>query len=108
MMSFERWGYEFDGLYSKPDDLQGASGVYVIWCEAPDDLSVLDVGQSGNVKERIQDHERSECWFRHCSGGHVRYSATYTHNLPEGRRIRMEQLIRQLTKPACSEHLLIG
>ena len=107
-MSFKRWGYEFDGRYLKPDYLQDAAGVYVVWCENMDDLFVLDVGQSGNVKERLQSHERLDCWFCHCLDGQVCYSATYTYNLPEGNRIQIEQLIRQLTKPLCSERLLIG
>ena len=107
-MSFNRWGYEFDQLYSSPDYLQNAPGVYVVWCEGNDDLLVLDVGQSDNVKGRLLNHERSNCWFSHCLKDAVQYSATYTHNLPEGERIRIEQFIRQQAKPVCSEHLLIG
>jgi len=108
MMSFKKWGYEFDGYYSKPDYLQDEAGVYVVWCERNDDLLVLDVGQFGNVRKRLKNHERSDCWLNNCLREQVRYSATYTHNIPEGERIRIEQLIRQLAKPLCSEHMLIG
>lgn len=107
-MSFRKWGYEFDGPYLKPDYLRDEAGVYLVCCENTDELFVLDVGQSGNVRERLKSHERSDCWFDNCFREQVRYSATYTHNLPEGERIRIEQLIRQLAKPLCSEHMLIG
>jgi len=68
-MSFKQWGYEFDGPYAKPDDLQDTAGVYVIWCEKDGEMVILDVGQSGHVNERLKNHERSDCWFYNCLRG---------------------------------------
>jgi hypothetical protein len=36
-MSFDRWGYTFEGAWTDPDNLESRSGVYVI-------------------------HDRADCW----------------------------------------------
>lgn len=97
-MSFERWGYQFDGAYTLPDSLQSRSGVYVIWCKSGVDWTVLDVGESANVKDRVSNHERADCWRRNCSGT-IYYTATYTSS---GRE-EIEQRIRTLTNPPCGK-----
>jgi hypothetical protein len=60
-MTFERWGYKFDGAYTSPDSLQPIAGVYVIFCRDGDRWTVLDVGESDNVRDRLSDHERVDC-----------------------------------------------
>ena len=57
-MGFERWGYQFDGAYASPDSLQSRSGVMLIWCKKDVDWTVLDVGESADVRERVSNHER--------------------------------------------------
>jgi len=101
-MSFEKWGYEFDGAYKSPDPLQARSGVYVIWCRDGDNWTVLDVGEAADVKDRINTHERADCWSRKCSGT-IYYSATYTPNLQQVGRMEIEQRIRRLSDPLCGE-----
>lgn len=101
-MSFERWGYEFDGAYPSPDSLQAGSGVYVIWCESEDTWTVLDVGEADDIKGRVSNHDRADCWSWNCSGT-IYYSATYTPNLQQGERIEIEQRIRDLTNPPCGK-----
>lgn len=100
IMSFERWGYQFDGAYTSPDSLQSRSGVYVIWCKYGDNWTVLDVGESADVRERVGNHERAGCWSRNCLGT-IYYSATYTPNLQQAGRVQIEQRIRNLTNPPC-------
>lgn len=102
-MAFERWGHKFDGAYTSPDSLQTTVGVYVIWCRVGDDWSVLDVGESDNVRERVSYHERADCWMEHCTGT-VYYSATYTPDLDEDERRAIEQEIRDSENPPCGEH----
>lgn len=50
-MTFERWGYEFNGAYTSPDSLQSGSGVYVIWCKDGDNWIVVDVVESDDPKQ---------------------------------------------------------
>jgi hypothetical protein len=101
-MTFERWSYEFDGAYTSPDRLRSELGVYVIWCKDRDKWTVLDVGESDNVKDRVSDHDRADCWAEHCTGT-IYYSAHYMPLSDEDERRRVEQEIRKLTNPPCGE-----
>ena len=101
-MGFERWGYQFDGTYTSPDSLDSRAGVYVIWCKNEENWTVLDVGEAADVKDRVSNHDRADCWSRHCSGT-IYYSAICTPNLQQPGRIAIEQRIRNLTNPPCGE-----
>ncbi len=101
-MSSEYFGYPFEDLVSDPSQLKSRSGVYVIWCKSDGNLSVLDVGESQNVRERVMNHDRSDCWIRNCTGT-INYSATYTPNKTEFERLFIEQDIRGQTNPPCGE-----
>jgi hypothetical protein len=99
-MTFKSWGYEFEGVFKSEDALKEQSGVYVIWDERGLIWKVLDVGEAENVKARVRDHERKDCWVKNCSGT-ICYSAIYTPELDaEGRRA-IEKKIRQISDPAC-------
>lgn len=101
-MGFERWGYQFEGAWSDPNNLESRSGVYVIWCKSGDNWNVIDVGESHNVKERVLNHDRSDCWNRNCRGT-LYYSATYTPNQQQAGRMEVEQYIRNQTNPPCGD-----
>ena len=101
-MSFIRWDYEFDGTYTSPDRLQSELGVYVIWCRDGDSWAVLDVGESDNVRARVSDHDRADCWAKHCTGT-IYYSAHYMPLSDEDERRRVEQEIRDSVNPPCGE-----
>lgn len=64
-MSFERWGYTLEGAWTDPNNLKSRSGVYVIWCKNGGRWTVLDVGESSDVKNRILTHDRRQEWQRH-------------------------------------------
>jgi hypothetical protein len=51
-------GYQFDGPYILDAELKHASGVYVILCWANGRYSNVDVGESGDIQDRIATHER--------------------------------------------------
>lgn len=99
-MSFNRWDHEFDGAYTDPNSLQSAAGVYVIWCKTDNNWTILDVGESDDVRDRINDHDRSDCWRRKCKGT-IYYSATYIDNASD--REELEQKIRNAELVACGE-----
>lgn len=103
-MTFERWGYKFDGLFSSPDSLHPIEGVYVIFCKIGDDLSVLDVGESDDVQDRVSNHDRADCWKQNCIGT-IYYSATYTPFSEDDERREIEQIIRDSEENIpCGEH----
>jgi len=99
-MSFERWGSNFEGAFTSPSNLRNVAGVYVIWCKIGDSWKVLDVGESGEVRERVVNHDRADCWEEHCSGT-IYYAAAYIDD--ENVRLILESKIRQETNPPCGE-----
>ncbi|RLB39474.1 MAG: hypothetical protein DRH12_11440 [Deltaproteobacteria bacterium] len=101
-MSFERWGYQFEGAWTDPNNLESRSGVYVIWCKSGETWTVLDIGESHDVKNRVLNHERENCWKQNCRGV-IYYSATYTPHLQQSGRTEIEQYIRSITNPSCGE-----
>jgi hypothetical protein len=101
-MSFQRWGYTFEGAWTDAENLRNQGGVYVIWCKSGENWSVLDVGESGEVKDRAMNHGRRDCWTRHCRGT-IYYSATYTLGLTQDQRRQIERQIRQQENPPCGE-----
>jgi len=99
-MSFTRWGYDFDGLSSNAETLIAKAGVYVIWCFKGNLWAVLDVGESENVVDRINNHDRKDCWLKNCQGI-TRYSATYIFS--QQKRLDLENKIRSQERVACGE-----
>ena len=103
-MSFERWGYEFDGAFIDPGDLKSIPGVYVILCVTMKDFFVLDVGQAEDVEDRCQNHDRFNCWENNCNYyGIIYFSAHYMPGSSEKSRRLVETLIRVKTNPPCGE-----
>jgi hypothetical protein len=59
----------FEGPFTSTDDLRSASGVYLIHYENMEgSYTRLDVGESANVKNRIESHDRENCWKRNTKG----------------------------------------
>jgi hypothetical protein len=102
-MPFERWGYQFDGAYTSPDSLEPLPGIYIIWCRSKQGTwQVLDIGESENVKESSNNHERRPCWLQNCQG-QIYYSATYTPNIGKNKRLEIEEKLRSESRPLCGQ-----
>ncbi len=99
-MGFERWGYQFDGPYLNILMLDDRPGVYVVWCDKNDTLSILDVGESFSIRERFPSHRRESCWNKNC-GGTIKYSVTYISDMAE--RLRLERTIRSSVAVPCGD-----
>ena len=64
-MSIKIGDYDFEGPFSSEDDLNNQSGVYVILGKEHShdtDYLLIDIGQAGEVRERIETHDRADCW----------------------------------------------
>jgi hypothetical protein len=95
--------YRFDGPYSSTESLQDRSGVYVILDYREDRrYYIIDVGESAQVKTRVETHDRRDCWQRHCRGT-MYVAVLYTPNLQQPGRSKIEQEIRQQYNPPCGE-----
>ena len=102
-MAFEFLGYQFDGAYQSPDSLEAKAGVYVVWSRCDEEWTVLDVGESEDVRSRIKNHDRKDCWEEH-SPCEIYYSAVYTIEPQKTARTEIEQRIRRLAKPPCGDY----
>lgn len=95
-------GYQFDGPYSSTSMLEDRSGVYAIL--SPIDTNrykVVDVGESTNVKTRVENHDRSACWKRNATSEGLRYAVHYTPHLQQAGRKDIEQKVRNKYNPPC-------
>jgi len=101
-MGFERHGYQFEGAFTSPSQLEARAGVYVVWCKSGETWTCLDVGESHNVQERVLNHDRAAQWRRNCQGT-IYYAAYYTPNLQQAGRCQIEARLRQLERPLCGE-----
>lgn len=90
--------YTFDGTYSSPAHLQDRSGVYVVLGTTINGLQILDIGESGWVRSRVQGHDRAVAWARHRVS--LSYAAFYCD---ETSRMRIESELRAKYNPPCGD-----
>ena len=55
-------GYEFEGPFLTWVDLSTGGGVYFIASKHGDDVYPIDVGEAGNLRDRVKTHDRKDCW----------------------------------------------
>jgi hypothetical protein len=104
-MTFNAAGLLWEGPYRDPLQLEAAGGVYAVLCKTTTEWSVLDIGESGNVAERLSGHDRKLSWFVHAMarGGEVWFAAHYTPGATADGRRRIEHGLRQATNPPCGD-----
>ena len=101
-MTVEIAGYTFNGPYTSTDSIGDKSGVYVVASETEDEYYLIDVGESAEVKSRLDTHERKDCWKEECKGT-LTYFIKYTPNLQQAGRMEIEQKIRDKFDPPCGK-----
>lgn len=94
--------YTFNGPYDSTDPIEDRSGVYAIHCHREDKYYLIDVGESAEVKLRLDTHDRKNCWQEECQGT-LTYSVKYTPNLQQAGRMEIEQAIRDRFNPPCGK-----
>ncbi len=94
--------YSFEGPYDDSSYLKDSSGVYVILCYSDGKCSVVDVGESAQVKSRIESHDRAGCWEENCYGT-IKFSVYYTPNQQSAGRTQIESEIREHYNPPCGK-----
>lgn len=100
-MGIKIGNYNFDGPFTDANSLRDLSGVYVILCYSSQ-ITVVDVGESANVKTRVENHDRKNCWSRHCSGT-LKVAVLYTTNIQQAGRMKIEQELRSQYNPPCGD-----
>lgn len=93
-------GYSFQGPFTHTSELQNRSGVYAIICQRGGNNYVIDVGESARVRERVETHDRQNCWNHNCAGA-LGCAVYYTFDLQQAGRRQIEQAIRNQYSPPC-------
>lgn len=91
----------FEGPFTNTAQLQAKSGVYVILGRngQQENWKVVDVGESGDLRNRVDTHDRESSWKRQgCS-----VLAVAAYYCAEAERMRVEAALRQQYNPPCGE-----
>ena len=93
--------YNFGGPFPNTGSLYGQSGVYAILGRRnpQEQWTVLDIGESGDVKNRVECHDRADSWKRQ---GQTEL-AVAAHYCDERMRMKIEQELRALYNPPCGD-----
>jgi hypothetical protein len=92
--------YEFDGPHEATAKTSAKSGAYVVTTKNPDGRhKVLDAGESEDVRTRLSNHDRVDCWENHKLTG-LYFSAYYCN---ETDRMALEKAVRSAYSPACGD-----
>ena len=103
-MAIEILGYTFVGPYDSTTSLEDRSGVYAILTPtSADRYIVIDVGESSQVRTRVETHDRKRCWQRNATPSGLRYAAYYTPRLRQAGRKAIEVKIRSEYDPPCGK-----
>lgn len=93
-------GYSFEGPFFTSNQILDLPGVYVILTQtSPNNFTVIDVGESGSLQTRIENHDRQGCWNLN-SVGDLAAAVLYTTGSDEARR-SIENNIRATYSPVC-------
>jgi hypothetical protein len=97
-------GYPFACVRLADADFTDIAAIYAVLCVAQDgNWIVLDIGQSGELGKRINDHDRMQCWIEKCSNKNV---WVCVHRMPSDKfskedRLELEKYLREKLKPPC-------
>ena len=87
-------GNTYDGPWSlSSTTFNEVAGVYLI---VDTNGTIVDVGETENLKGRISNHERSGCWSR--NGG---FNLWFYHEINQVVRLAKEKHIRGTFRPVC-------
>ncbi len=101
-MSISVGRYTFDGPFKDTGSLEDRSGVYAIHDWRTSGYHLVDVGESAQVRTRVELHDRKPCWIGNKQGT-LTVSVLYTPNAQQAGRMAIEQEIRHQYNPPCGD-----
>ena len=85
--------YSFDGPHGITTIFNPVSGIYVITTLGN---TIVDVGETDNLQERISSHDRKSCWTRNMG-----CKLFFYHEARQEQRLEIEKQIRSAYNPVC-------
>jgi hypothetical protein len=101
-MAIEIGRYNFEGPFQGTSSLEARSGVYAILTHNGMAYDPVDVGESAQVKTRVETHDRADCWRQHAAGP-LAVAVLYTPGLQQAGRRAVEQELRQQFNWPCGD-----
>jgi len=90
--------YTFNGPFTSTVHLLEDSGVYLITVIENGVHTVIDIGESANINDRVTNHDRREQWIQYANRRIIHASTFYCD---ESTRMALELELRQLFNPVC-------
>ena len=90
-------GYTFEGPYDLNTNFNQIGAVYFI---SDSKNSTIDVGQTNNLRDRIANHERKNCWLRNTNNVVYIYALVQKN---EDLRLSIESKIRNAYNFSCGD-----
>lgn len=93
--------YHFEGPVYNKAALKNLPGVYAVLDDrGTNRFILLDIGESEEVRDRIENHNRESCWLLN-RRGRICYAAHYMPGSTRQQRESVEQELRRQLAPAC-------
>jgi len=87
-------------------DFKDIAAIYVIICvDTNGKWKILDVGQTGELEDRIDSHDRKECWKKNCPNQNI-WECVYPmpgNKYTEQDRLDIEKKLRDQYNPPCGK-----
>jgi hypothetical protein len=98
-INIDQWN--FTGPFSSTASVRNQSGTYVVLTRKPGtpDFSVVDVGESGDLRSRLENHDRDDCWRRN-NAGELKVAVLYCD---QQSRMAVEAHLRRRFNPRCGD-----
>ena len=93
-MSITIGDHVFDGPYTTTKDLMNDPGVFAVIVAKDERGTLIDVGESNNIRECVKTHKSSTRWNRFASTGRLCFAVLYTPLFDQAERSSIEQEIR--------------
>ncbi len=99
-MPIQIGSYNFDGPHQNTAMLWNQSGVYaILGSNGNNSWSVVDIGESYDVRTRVENHDRAFCWR---SRGYQALTVA-AYYVPEWQRLLIERELRAQYQPPCGD-----
>lgn len=100
-MSIQIGKYNAEGPFRNVADLRQSSGIYIVLGRRGQSAkwNVVDVGESGDVNDRVANHDRKPCWN---GQGHAELAVAAIY-AAEAERMRIERELRARFSPPCGK-----
>lgn len=93
-MSIKLGEHVFDGPFTSTKDLNCESGIFGVIIANQESGSLIDLGETDNIRKCIENHMNKPKWNGLTSEGTICYAVLYTPEFNKQERSHIEQEIR--------------